>query len=226
MAVASGVIGPDAAGGDQLRDAQVEVGGAGGRLAPRARARRPSTSSARASAPPKISSGPSRRSSACHRRPSHSVSARARSSAGAAAATASAASACVSCTRPSASGGLVDDRREVVGADAGEQEPAAGGRDAAAAGLDGGDRRVLDHLDPQVVREVGADPQVGDGGERLTASRSACASTCRVLMPSATEVRASRTCSDSELVLPVIETCSTLANEESRNHRPAERRAR
>ena len=140
---------------------------------------------ARASpAPPKISSGPSRRSSEIPSGLQNRRSARARSSGGAAAATFSAASARRSWTRPSWSGALLVTTGSSSVADAVEQQPGAGGRHAAPAALEGRDRLVLDDLDAQVVREVGPHAQRRRPRRTARPRRAAPASSTRsVLIP-------------------------------------------
>ena len=116
---------------------------------------------------PKISSGPLRRSTDSPSSPQNSRSARARSGPGAAAATLRAPSARRSCTRPSWHRLLAAHGRQAVGLDPVEHQARPGHGHAAVAALQRGDRLVLDHLDAQVVREVGAHAQARHRRERL-----------------------------------------------------------
>ena len=155
----SGSSGPDAARRDQPRDAQVEVGRAGrGVLGEHPRGGLPLLRRAVRVAEHEVRSAA--RSSRIPPWPKKRRSLRASSSGGAAAATRSAASARSSCTRPSSGGSVARTSGRSSARTPVEQQPAAGRGHLHAVGLDDGDRPVLDHLDAERVREVGAHAQV------------------------------------------------------------------
>ena len=220
MAVASGVIGPDAAGGDELRHAQVEVGGAGRRLLPEhARGRGPLRPRRVAAAEDQLGPVAQVERDAVVPPPQLLGAGAQLGRRGGGDGERGERRACPAPGRRRA-GALLT----IVGRSSARTpvrtspEPVAGTRLPPLSTAATGACSIT-----SIRRSCGKSGRIRRSATEvngLTASRSACASTCRVLMPSATDVRASRTCSDSELVLPVIETCSTLANEESRNHRP------
>ncbi len=209
----------DAARGDQLRHPQIEVGRARRgvlgehprRRAPlRAARRRRCRRSARARRAGRAPSRRGRRTGA---------SARARSAGGAAAATFSAAS-----VRAVADAAVL---RAACGSSRAAGRWRARRRGPGRRRSPGRCRRRPGRSPPARARRPRRAGRAGSRAGRAgaateengsTASSSASRSRCSVLWPRPASASAARTCADSEEPLPVIETRSTAAKEESRNH--------
>ena len=226
VGVGSGVDRSQAARGDALGHAQVEVGRPRRRSPRRAPARRPPTSRARRSALPKNSSGPVRRSSDSPSSLQISRSARARSAAGAAAATLSGGERLAVLHAPVVRPAPCCRRRQVASAlDPAHQARRRPTGTRLPPRLHRGDRLALGDLDAQVVREVGLDAQAGDRRRTARPPRRARRVDVQRAHAARGRLERARTCRVLELVLPMTSTALTAANEESRNHSQPSREA-